>query len=1643
MRKVSEKCKRALSAILAAAMVLTSAPGTTMTAMAAEQTDAIETVVDSEEITVDDTDSPDDAEKDVMNGEEGSPDKGTMDEAGDPIKLSNPVIEMTPGDGKVANRGEASFKIPSLQSNSQVYYVIGDKNVPAADVKDPTAEDEFYRMTAVRVPAPDTDDEATVVVKAICIPNGSYAANYTSSDVVIATFTFAAKDESQGTEVPAAPSITFKVGEGVLAEGSSVPFGTKVSMEIAGTEETAIYYTEDGSDPTEASTQYSNVVTLESAKEEGETVTVKAIAVADGKVSEVTTASLTFKAKEKTVKVSFIGDWNTFSCNLVPGDSDASAHWVKGEGYILANENAQLHLVVSAMDNFNLKSVLLGEEEKQIANNEADFWYTATEDIAITVNTAEKGVLGYTVYDSENNGLWPKESGTCTYEIKPRAEYRIVAHEGTEDVVFEEAKLTDAQNKSYTGTDSSVRLEDDNKTAILSVGTDLAGKTCKVVVKHGEHNSTLIFEVTPILTKVTVEGVKNGTLSQSKNETKSYALSLTPKDNRDEIEVKYDDEQGSVSAIDIIDGKLVITTTEKTGEVKVTLYNKTSLVKLGEENRDKTVLCKFTLKVAPPAWENKALAVKQVGSTDTEIKVSVTAPAGVNFDDNSSRYYYVFDVRDPSTVSGNVQAEPVYYYETAAAGTMTCTLKVIDAEPGKGGAKTFDVKGYFVQMVNTPAAPVGLDGVAAKTKEAAKPTKCSTKAPFYADKITLKKGTTTIYSGQDNVKIATIDYGKNTTYTSTMSVVAEGINIGFIFDVDDDGSIYASVISDVAPGKYTVRVAAAAQSDMMPAEATLPVTIVAGISSIEASASSDKIYLDAKKGGKGSILVKYNQEYAPKTPKVTYTLGKMNEKGDFVADAAPLGKNNNKSYVTLDKKGAITVDKNYKVSEDASANTFAVKVMAADYKGNETSDCVEFTVVTQAQELGKLVVLDKKNKEIEIKDTVQASVLNGAKVTVLAPGAEAGDDGRYADQDIVDPQRYSLSVKGKGITVDGDGYIEVTNPAAKNITITAATRDGGNRKATLAIPKLAYDDVSAKNVRLIWADDQGNIHDMEPDKPNRLTMAEETTPATSGYRFQLGAVYTGEGQNAVVNKFQDVSISVKGGAKIFEDYASKDSVCAKNQMLRLMVTDASKPIQLTLKNGSTTTKYTLVCEIKEDKAPVITLDKKQALVAGKTGKQQLYLTVRGKVVAGTSFGVAPVDSKSGKLLASLRDCQYDKDTNKLILTFENVPEATGSGSLYFGMRTPKKNSEGGETYTYSKLSKPVKITAVGMKKTFAATTKYTMAAKDQSVVDLTYKGTSVKDVFWYGALDANVKGQSNQFTKIFKFNYEGKLEMTNEAKAGTYTGYVYGDVIYEDGEMQSFTTKVTVKVLADDKTAKSYKADNVTLVKGKTTEDEAMKMPVVVNAGKEEAEVALTAATVTDTKGTDISSIKVNNVVDGKVSLDVTEFVDANKQRGIQQEVQLKVVLARADDVATPVAQNKNVITLKFKVVVPKEMLYEEERAELRPTVTFSKDAPENREKGVTFKIEVKDIDSRLIKGVYYTTDGTEPALDAKGKLQGSTRKYANKEVTITAPDKDEAQTVTVKVLVIARNQTTHVDTTGLGDITFAAKPTDGGEAGN
>lgn len=1764
MRKVSEKCRRALSAILAAAMVLTSAPGTTMTAMAAEQTDAMETVVDSEEITVDDVASPDGEEKAALEGEGETDEGGT---ASEPTQLSTPVFTMNPGNGEVENRGEASFTV-DVPANSEVHYVIGGAGKGAEEVDAPTAESATYNSGEnVKVPAPDQNEAATVVVKAIAIPTGDNAANYTSSDVATTSFTFAAYErvtldkpeinlnktaaDNRATDVtftidglptvdgavvkytvdgsdptssetateyasgeaisvtapdidtqasvtikaaavatdaekynnsevaeatvtfaakvetaaPAAPTITLKNGEDVLTDGAKVEFGTKVSMEIAAAEGTTIYYTKDGSDPTDKSEQYKEAVTLSSAKEEGETVTVKAIAVKDGKSSEAATVTVRFDGKKFTLTVES-ENFDAFTVELsekAVGQDKYEKLSIADDHKVQITKGAEVSGVVKANGNYSFVSVVLaGTDWLKVAPNKAVVsvgYVNVSKDQTLTVVT--KAACDVKVVNEKDIEINKTAEGDDAgkYVVNPGT-YTITATvKGSETAVAVDVAAILVGGKAYKG---ASQPKVDNNAVTLTVGNDLYGKDFEVQLKSkNEVVETVNFKAVPVLTKAIVAGVNNkGALTQNILSYQGYDMALTPNTlTGEELQAQlgvYSTDSGLVEASfgPLGYGRTLYLQTTKTATekpVKVILYNKLLCEESGQEvtveEIEKAAVATINVNVALPAWTKNPLAVKYVDSTDTEIKVSVTAPAGSN--DDTERYpYYIFDVKDPSTVSGNIPAVSKYFVEEASAGTKTYTLKVIDADTGKGAAKSFEVKAYRVWATgeNKPA-DLNDENIVAKTAEAKSPLKCSTKAPYYADKISLKKGTTTIYSGQQDVQIATINYGKNTSYLDAEAKLVGVTEQKIIDGIDlkvEDGKVYAGVDSETTPGKYTVKVTAEADAGMKAAEATLPITVVAGISRITAVGSTDKIYLDTSKNGKGgkaNVTVKYgdyNTTNKPKSAKFIYTLGKVVD-GDFVADAAPLGKisKNNKSYVTLDQKGNIAVDKTYAVKEAAGENTFAVQVKANDYKGNDVSDYVEFTVVKDAQTLGKLVLLREDGTAILPEDeNYVASVLNGARVVVLANAeAAVGEDGKYDDTEFVDSNLYTVSVKGKGITVDGEGFLTVTNPAAKNLTITATTKDGGKKSVSLTIGQLVYDDVADKNVRVAWQYSNENAEEKTAlktgEEGNKLELSNGYA-LHSGDTFALHIVYGEDNALKDIDRFQNYTISVSGGAKVLVDFTTYDSNLAKNQSVGVMLTNPAEDIKVTLKNGNDRKDkkvYVLKAAdaAKEElAAPQIKLDPKQTLVAGKQAEQTLKFSVKGNVPENADFMLLGADRKAQEFFGydAVKETTYAAKDQKITVTFKKgAIEKAGSANVYFAMTVP-----GEDGIQYSKLGKTVKITAVNMKKSFKLVDKYKMSAVDASKVAVAYKAAGVEDVTVTNLYNENVKGQANKFTDLIGIASDDEsLELKRYAVDQTISGYVEVEVTYDDGEEETIVSKVTVTLPKEGKGVNSYKAADVTLVKGKTTVAEAEKMPVVIKAGKNEAEVS--RAVVTDA----IDGIKVAGVEDGKVYLNVKDFVDAHKKDKIKQAVELKVVLAGANDQDTDVTDNKNAITLKVNVVVPKEMLFEEERAELTPTIKFSNETPENRADDVTFEIATAKELATAVKAIYYTTDGTDPTLNAKGNpANRSTKKYT-KKVAVTAPDTNVEETVTVKALVVAKDQTTYKNATKSATVTFKA----------
>lgn len=445
MKRVSEKCKRALSAILAAAMVLTSAPGTAMMVSAAEQTEMIEEAADGETVAVEDAGILDSDRMAAQEGEaepedaqevsEGAGDESTpgADGAdvgeqetgrtaaeetaeGDMTALAAPVFTMNPSDGQVENGGAASFTL-SVSENSVAKYVICEADKEIAD-DSVSSEGTAYAGEAVTVPAPQCEDETKIVVKAVAVPTEDSAATYTNSPVARTEFTFAAKPAA---EKPAAPTITLTSGEIDLGAAPQVDFGTEVTMAITGEGDASIYYTTDGTDPTTDSTEYKEAVILRSDKEEGEKITIKAIVVAADQSSDVAEETVEFGAKEDMPEIPAAvlleGNLAAFDIKVTRTADKTPLEFV--DGRITVVKDTELSVEITAKEKCSLKKVTAGDTEQKIKNNKAAFKIKPAVDTTIHVKAVEN-YRSTTVRNADRREVKPVKK---VYSVAPGEEY--------------------------------------------------------------------------------------------------------------------------------------------------------------------------------------------------------------------------------------------------------------------------------------------------------------------------------------------------------------------------------------------------------------------------------------------------------------------------------------------------------------------------------------------------------------------------------------------------------------------------------------------------------------------------------------------------------------------------------------------------------------------------------------------------------------------------------------------------------------------------------------------------------------------------------------------------------------------------------------------------------------------------------------------------------------------------------------------------------------------------------------------------------------------------------------------------------------------------------------------------------------------
>lgn len=1143
------------------------------------------------------------------------------------------------------------------------------------------------------------------------------------------------------------------------------------------------------------------------------------------------------------------------------------------EGKIYAPKDTEVWLTVRPIAGQNIQlKVALAEGAKDPEDQTIDAKgvanFLVAENITADYTLTIQGIGSYQravlrdkkVYDDE--GYWKEVAPdkNKNYNVVPGGEYELGAQIAGGDgfnigsvAVTEKGELSDVITVT-TGVNGVMNL---------TVKNEASGKTLSVEIRDAQGTAvdTITLKVTPVIEKVTIAGAKNeqGKLKLKQQIGTEVKYALTP-DNKAGVGELFAYIKGSddntqladneyVEKAEIEDGRLVVKTKanikEKTGAAVIVIGNRTTAKNVAE----------VALDTLAPAWVTASPTLKQVSATETSLTVDIVAPKGaVLYDDmnenydTSVAYYYKVDVKKKNGT--NVTSK--YVHATEQTKRFTFNL----SEQGKADyemtAQLFLCVGYWDTEQNENAKPAG--EIIAESKVSAV-LKHATRAPYYADKITMKKekAASNLYTGQQYVHVATVDFGKNASYNSGADVeiydIPEGLSVrdrdyNDVYGYEerpavlaDDLKVIVSADESMKPGKYTIKArttyykdADNAASSIVQATYSLPVTVVQGIYDIEATAPA-KIYTSGK-GATAKIAVAYNTYgIQPKTKKVTYDLVK-GEYSDEIKTVPGITVNN----------GTIKVDKSYQVKNtqyDPDANKYWIRVKAADYKDNYHEAYVSFEVTGTAVRLGDVAIVknlgyDSGAGEYRYEDwtpksdgeEIAINKLQGLKAVVVKPNRKPVH-GIYTESDFMDPTLYTLTIP-KGIKSDGN--VLYPEKLGKNLVIKATSLDGGDKKSTKKFT-IGYDDSVPENeVKVTYASSLDGSYYGKKDfleKGKEVTLNDDMPAGTL-----IKLAVTDKDKYELAGSVYDYTLSTKN-AKVVKKYdggLSLDVIVTKN------------PATITLKKGRDVVGTydiripNLDVKALSDAAPKVSLKKGVKIYPG-IGDQELAFTMNKAVEGARYVRVCRQDDEddTNYLFEAIIN-NDDNDNDKVILNAIAKEFSFKLNTIMDENYEPTELKRGAslafvfldrDGKVLTKTTNAIKIKTTALKKSYKLNAKYTLSTKDAFSAPFTGKGTGVDNVTYRKLYNANFRGSVNQFREGFKLagdRIELRIdEATGKAIAEGWTnknnfiGFVEYTVNYVDGDTEEFVSKIQVDLKKTDRkglvpTAKKYAASAVSVL---------------------------------------------------------------------------------------------------------------------------------------------------------------------------------------------------------------------------------------
>lgn len=1055
-------------------------------------------------------------------------------------------------------------------------------------------------------------------------------------------------------------------------------------------------------------------------------------------------------------------------------------------------QNDTIALRITAKANVGLVKVTsqVGEAGKvtaaKVTNGVATLEVKAADSATVTIETADlytasrlknKDGVELPVADAKKNAYNVSYDGTYTANVVKGAAATAVNLSDVK-VLLGKNPVAPAEGKGAVGSVTS------GTTATINLGnaaaSAISGKalTVELYAKEGTEEKDVKVGSYTLNVDVLVKDIKIDkkaalSVKQAIDTEKTYTVTAAKGVDLSRLNDTKEDADSIIESVvyEKTTGKLTVKV--KAGK---DLIGKKATVTIAESGAAADA-AKATIEIEAAALISDATkepGVKLVAATDVSLKLALSSDKKIEKAASDNLYYKV-DTKRSQTISGNtIEDNKKTTYVKRTGDSQNALITVSDSQLGKGSADTYKVTATLVHTKNEPTADAevteeNLLGASKTSKEQV----LKTQTPAYEDKLKLKKGASTIATGQKNVVIATPQFNKYTTYLSLKNSADAAEDVSFSGDraltveaVENAGDIVikASATANTALGKHTIQVTAAAEDGAIPSTATVVVTVVRGIHGLAVTVPSEDIYKPVKKAATLKATVIYNddptgknKDSQPKNKKVQWSAVAVDASGNVQKDSKD-------QAVAFDgvtvKNGTVTVNKDYIIKGDETApenDQFRIMVTADNtekaYAGKDDQGKAivgyspVITITNQGADLNTIVLVGKDNKVIAqsvrgSKDevSVTASALNGATVKVLPAGVNVTTGENYAaENDEIKTENLSYkSNKAKDVAVGNDGTLTVTKANTK-ATLTVTANDGSKAKIDMKL-NVGYDTVeAAQTLGLLFypleVEKSGNNY-AEKLGDTALNAKADDIAITYAGTTRLAAkvmVKTGESWSAAKG-FENYEIKVTGGTKP-ELSAGMAKFTAQKKAVTVTLTDKSKATQ-------TPVVYTLTSSDIDE----ITKEKVTAKTAGnlhkegKASEQKVTINLEMPKALGdklTGKKTAVVDLDWTKMNAkNSADLYYFRDSlTKTTYEFTNLAlDSKGTkytasfdlsfkenDNMYFAQNsyalkvTVGNTTTGDSGDTFAPIAAPA-AAAVKVDKTkaftFAPTTSYTLLKKD-------------------------------------------------------------------------------------------------------------------------------------------------------------------------------------------------------------------------------------------------------------------------------------------------------------------------------------------